>query len=63
MTGADVAPLGSTSVQEIHKLFDWASTSKKGTLVFVDEADAFLRKRKGHEMITESTRNAINAFL
>jgi len=41
MTGGDVAPLGRDGVTEIHKLFDWASTSKRGLLMFVDEADAF----------------------
>ena len=45
MTGGDVAPLGKDAVTEIHKLFDWANTTNKGVLLFVDEADAFLRKR------------------
>jgi len=27
LTGADVAPLGSNSVHELHKVFDWANTS------------------------------------
>jgi ATPase family AAA domain-containing protein 3A/B len=30
LTGADVAPLGSNSVNEIHKLFDWAESSTNG---------------------------------
>ena len=62
MTGGDVAPLGSDAVTEIHKVFDWAKTSKKGVLLFVDEADAFLRKRST-EKISEDMRNALNAFL
>lgn len=45
LTGGDVAPLGRDGVTEMHKLFDWASTSRRGLLLFVDEADAFLRKR------------------
>jgi ATPase family AAA domain-containing protein 3A/B len=32
-------------------------------LIFVDEADAFLRRRTGDELISENLRNAINAFL
>jgi hypothetical protein len=40
-----VAPLGRDAVTEIHKVFDWAETSKKGLLLFIDESDAFLRKR------------------
>ena len=62
MTGGDVAPLGKEAVTEIHKLFDWANTTNKGVLLFIDEADAFLRKRST-EKISEDTRNALNAFL
>lgn len=62
MTGGDVAPLGKEAVTEIHKLFDWANTTNKGVLLFVDEADAFLRKRST-EKISEDMRNALNAFL
>jgi ATPase family AAA domain-containing protein 3A/B len=62
MTGGDVAPLGKDAVTEIHKLFDWANTTNKGVLLFVDEADAFLRKRST-EKISEDMRNALNAFL
>ena len=47
MTGGDVAPLGSDAVTRIHELFDWASTSRRGLLLFIDEADAFLAKRTG----------------
>ena len=42
MTGGDVAPLGAQAVTKIHQLFDWAKKSKKGLLLFIDEADAFL---------------------
>lgn len=62
MTGGDVAPLGKDAVTEIHKIFDWANTTSKGVIIFVDEADAFLRKRSS-EKISEDMRNALNAFL
>jgi ATPase family AAA domain-containing protein 3A/B len=62
MTGGDVAPLGKEAVTELHKIFDWANTTNKGVLLFVDEADAFLRKRS-NEAISEDMRNALNAFL
>jgi len=62
LTGGDVAPLGRDAVTELHKLFDWANTNRKGLLLFVDEADAFLRKRST-EHISEDVRNALNAFL
>lgn len=45
MTGGDVAPLGRDAVTAIHKVFDWSQTSRRGLLLFIDEADAFLRKR------------------
>ncbi|ETW08570.1 hypothetical protein H310_01122 [Aphanomyces invadans] len=62
LTGGDVAPLGREGVTEIHKLFDWASHSNRGLLMFVDEADAFLQKRS-NAVMSEDMRNALNAFL
>lgn len=61
-TGGDIAPLGRDAVTELHKLFDWAKTSRKGLLLFVDEADAFLQSRETSR-ISEDQRNALNAFL
>ena len=43
-------------------MFDWAQTSRKGLILFVDEADAFLRKRSS-EKISEDLRSTLNAFL
>lgn len=62
LTGGDIAPLGRDAVTELHKLFDWAKTSKRGLLLFVDEADAFLQSRE-MTRISEDQRNALNAFL
>jgi len=62
LTGGDVAPMGRDGVTAVHKLYDWASTSKKGLILFVDEADAFLRKRSS-ETISEDLRSTLNAFL
>lgn len=62
MTGGDVTPLGKDGVTEIHKLFDWANSTRNGVLLFIDEADAFLKKRST-EKISEDMRNALNAFL
>ncbi|CAG9321361.1 unnamed protein product [Blepharisma stoltei] len=61
-TGGDIGPLGKEGVTELHKLFDWASTSKRGVLLFMDEADAFLRRRDTTH-ISEEMRNALNALL
>lgn len=50
MTGGDVAPMAKEGVTAIHKLFDWSQTSRRGLLLFVDEADAFLRKRSSEHI-------------
>lgn len=65
VAGGDVAPLGKDAVTEIHKVFDWAESSNKGLLLFVDEADAFLRKRgqRGDGQMTEAMRNTLSTFL
>ncbi|XP_065656130.1 ATPase family AAA domain-containing protein 3 isoform X2 [Hydra vulgaris] len=62
LTGGDVAPMGRDGVTAMHKVFDWASTSRRGLLLFVDEADAFLRRRST-EHISEDLRSTLNAFL
>ncbi|KAI5078095.1 hypothetical protein GOP47_0007919 [Adiantum capillus-veneris] len=62
MTGGDVAPLGSQAVTKIHELFTWAGRSKKGLLLFIDEADAFLCKRS-NKSTSEAQRSALNALL
>lgn len=45
MSGGDVAPLGEDAVNQLHGLFQWAMKSRKGLLVFIDEAEAFLSTR------------------
>nr|ASV50719.1 ATPase family AAA domain-containing protein 3 [Lissorhoptrus oryzophilus] len=62
LTGGDIAPMGKEGVTAIHKVFDWANSSRKGLLLFIDEADAFLRKRSS-ENISEDLRATLNAFL
>eukprot|EP00095_Tigriopus_kingsejongensis_P002671 maker-scaffold1315_size48675-snap-gene-0.14 protein:Tk02671 transcript:maker-scaffold1315_size48675-snap-gene-0.14-mRNA-1 annotation:"hypothetical protein DAPPUDRAFT_306868" len=62
LTGGDIAPMGRDGVTAMHKVFDWAQASRKGLILFVDEADAFLRKRSS-EKISEDMRSSLNAFL
>jgi ATPase family AAA domain-containing protein 3A/B len=62
MTGGDVAPLGAQAVTKIHEIFDWSKKSKKGLLLFIDEADAFLCERNSTYM-SEAQRSALNALL
>lgn len=62
MCGGDVAPLQEDAVTELHKLFQWVHRSRKGVLLFIDEADSFLASRKGANM-SESLRNALTTML
>ncbi|KAL6498110.1 hypothetical protein OROGR_028507 [Orobanche gracilis] len=62
MTGGDVAPLGPQAVTKIHEIFDWSKKSKRGLLLFIDEADAFLCQRNSTHM-SEAQRSALNALL
>jgi ATPase family AAA domain-containing protein 3A/B len=63
MTGSDIAPLGPQAVSELNSLFDWAEKSPNGMILFIDEADAFLRRRSGGEDMSEVLRQTINTFL
>jgi len=62
MAGGDVAPLQEQAVTELHKLFKWVHRSRRGVLLFIDEADAFLASRNGTEM-SEALRNALTTIL
>ena len=62
MVGSDIAPLGPLAVKELNKLFDWAEKQNNGIILFIDEADAFLRNRKSIDM-SEHMRHTINSFL
>merc|ERR1719356_1985572 len=65
MSGGDVGPLGHNAVQELNKLFSWANSSRKGLILFIDEAEAFLRTGRGSESgaMSEEARNVLSAFL
>merc|ERR1719326_989150 len=64
MSGGDVGPLGKEAVHELNKLFSWANTSRKGLILFIDEADAFLRRGRAAEAaMSEEARNVLSAFL
>eukprot|EP00397_Hematodinium_sp_SG-2012_P005693 GEMP01005715.1.p1 GENE.GEMP01005715.1~~GEMP01005715.1.p1 ORF type:complete len:801 (+),score=197.65 GEMP01005715.1:352-2754(+) len=61
MSGGDVAPLEEQAVTELHKIFDWVRKSRKGVLLFIDEADAFLASRT--RTMSETMRNALTTML
>eukprot|EP00052_Salpingoeca_macrocollata_P001381 m.25263 g.25263 ORF g.25263 m.25263 type:complete len:576 (-) comp11343_c0_seq2:76-1803(-) len=63
LAGGDVGPLGRDAVTELHRVFDWASTSRKGVVLFIDEAESFLRKRSEDGQMSENMRNALSTFL
>ena len=50
MSGGDVAPLGGQAVTQLHDMFDWAERNRRGLLLFIDEADAFLSQRGQQQM-------------
>lgn len=66
MSGGDVGPLGKDAVHELNKLFSWANSSRKGLILFIDEAEAFLRTGRGSgegRAMSEEARNVLSAFL
>ena len=63
MSGGDVGPLGEDAVNQLHDLFQWAAKSRKGLLVFIDEAEAFLSCRSSGLEENSSLRSALNALL
>mmetsp|Transcript_2713 Transcript_2713/g.2868 ORF Transcript_2713/g.2868 Transcript_2713/m.2868 type:complete len:671 (+) Transcript_2713:188-2200(+) len=63
MSGGDVGPLGEDAVTQLHSLFKWASNSRKGLLVFIDEAEAFLSSRGNMSVEDAHLRHALNALL
>lgn len=34
LTGGDVAPMGRDGVTAVHKVFDWAKSTRKGSVTF-----------------------------
>ncbi|XP_011811793.1 PREDICTED: ATPase family AAA domain-containing protein 3C [Colobus angolensis palliatus] len=62
MTGQDLAVMGWEGMITINELFEWANTSRHGFLLFMDDADAFLRKPATEE-INQDLRHAQDVFL
>lgn len=61
LSGADFSQFkNGEGITELHKLFEWAKNSDKGLLIFIDEADAFLRDRA---LLDKDGVNLVNAFL
>ena len=66
MSGGDVGPLGEDAVTQLHGLFRWANRSKRGLLLFIDEAEAFVGARGKFFLTgTDNTyvHHALNALL
>uniref|UniRef100_A0A452Q962 ATPase family AAA domain containing 3A n=1 Tax=Ursus americanus TaxID=9643 RepID=A0A452Q962_URSAM len=64
MTGGDVAPMGRDGVTAMHKVFDWASTSRRGPLSnFPVAASPLIPALSLQEKISEDLRATLNAFL
>lgn len=61
-SGGDVGPMGKSAVSHIHKIFDWSQTSRRGLLLFIDEAEAFLSERRSGK-VSEELHQVVDAFL
>lgn len=61
-SGGDIGPLGRDAVLHIHKIFDWSQASRRGLLLFIDEAEAFLSDRSTGNM-SEYKHLVVDAFL
>ena len=64
MSGGNVQKLlkSGKAEQRLKEVFGWAKKSKKGLLLFIDEADAFLKDPNSSEM-TEELYSVLNSFL
>lgn len=61
-SGGDVGPMGRSAVSHLHKIFDWSQTSRRGLLLFIDEAEAFLSDRRTGR-VSEDLHLVVDAFL
>ena len=61
VSGGDIEKLESVASQEIDKLFLWARSSRRGTIIFVDEAESVFYKRSLHHQ--SSLSNALSTLL
>ncbi len=61
LSGADFSQFkNGEGITELHKLFEWANKSKRGLIIFIDEADACFRDRA---TLDKDGVNLVNAFL
>ncbi|KEG02916.1 AAA family ATPase, putative [Plasmodium vinckei vinckei] len=66
INGGDVSALGVHAPVELNKIFEFVKKRKnKKCIIFIDEAEAFLRKGRNESSnhFSESLRNALAAFL
>lgn len=63
MTGGSVLDLlrSGKGIQRLKEVFDWAQSSKRGLVLFIDEADAFLGDPNGS--MSEELNAMLKAFL
>lgn len=64
ISGSEFAKITDTNlaISELHKLIDWARTSTKGVIIFIDEAESFLADRSA-PTTPKWSRDLLNAFL
>lgn len=55
MTGGDVAPMGRDGVTAMHKVFDWAGTSRRGYVaILIGEFDDLLKEGPDKDQQSEA---------
>lgn len=61
MSGADFSQFKrGEGITELHNVLNWAENNSKGTLIFIDEADACFRDR---QQLSTQEREVVNALL
>eukprot|EP01069_Polyplicarium_translucidae_P005000 Polyplicarium_translucidae@DN2700_c0_g1_i5.p1 len=63
ITGGDITPLGRRGAHELRRVFNWADKSRKGVILFIDEAEAFLGRGRSRGDMSEDLRSALASFL
>lgn len=64
--GRDIQTSGEKAVRQIQTLFSWARLSSDGILLFIDDAEAFLRSIESspmNDVYTRENNNALCTFL
>lgn len=63
-SGGDFLAVGKSGLRELRRIFRWSEKRRGGLLLFVDEAEAFLKKgRRQIDGLSEETRALLALWL